>query len=94
MAMTTNTQNPDNQRLGGSRWFRLLSVLFAIGLIASACGADDAATEAAGEAADVVEDAVDAVDAGDDSALVQSFDDDKAMDDEEAMEDDEECRAR
>ena len=92
MAMTTNTQNPDNQRLGGSRWFRLLSVLFAIGLIASACGADDAATEAASDVADVVEDAVD----GDDEAMeddgggtpLRSFDDDEAMeDDEEAFED-------
>ena len=92
MAMTTNTQNPDNQRLGGSRWFRLLSVLFAIGLIASACGADDAATDAAGDVADVVEDVVD----GDDEAMeddeggtpLRSFDEDEAMeDDEEAFED-------
>lgn len=80
MATTPNTPDLHDRRLGGSRWFRLLTALFAIALIASACSADDVASETAADAAgDVVEDVVD----GDDSE--ESF----AVAEEEAMEDDE-----
>ncbi len=85
MATTPDTQNPNNRRLGGSRWFRLLSALFAISLIATACGADESATDLA----DAVEDVVD----GDsEESFVESFDEEEAMEDEEeAMEDEEEA---
>ena len=82
MATTPNTPDLHDRRLGGSRWFRLLTALFAIALIASACSADDVVSETAADAAgDVVEDVVD----GDDSE--ESF----AVAEEEAMEDDEEA---
>ena len=83
MATTPNTPDLRDRRLGGSRWFRLLTALFAIALIASACSADDVVSETAADAAgDVVEDVVD----GDDSE--ESFA--VAEEEEEAMEDDEE----
>ena len=82
MATTPNTPDLHDRRLGGSRWFRLLTALFAIALTASACSADDVVSETAADAAgDVVEDVVD----GDDSE--ESF----AVAEEEAMEDDEEA---
>jgi polar amino acid transport system substrate-binding protein len=56
---------------------RLLAMLFAFALVAAACGADDAVTDAAGDVADAAEDAVD--DAGD--AVDDAMDDgDDAMD--------------
>ena len=83
MATTPNTPDLRDRRLGGSRWFRLLTALFAIALIASACSADDVVSETAADAAGgVVEDVVD----GDDSE--ESFA--VAEEEEEAMEDDEE----
>ena len=83
MATTPDTPDLHDRRLGGSRWFRLLTALFAIALIASACSADDVVSETAADATgDVVEDVVD----GDDSE--ESFA--VAEEEEEAMEDDEE----
>ena len=90
MATKHTTQNPNNQRRGGRSWFRLLSALLAITLIASACGGSEDVADTAADAGAVVEEAV----TGDsEESLVQSFDDDEeAMeDDEEAMEDAEEA---
>jgi general L-amino acid transport system substrate-binding protein len=66
---------------------KLLSVIFAVVLVATACGSDsvvDDVTDAASDAADTVEDAVTGDDAMDDEEAM----DDDAMDDEEAMDDD------
>ncbi len=87
MATTPNTPDLHDRRLGGSRWFRLLTALFAIALIASACSADDVVSETAADAAgDVVEDVVDG---GDDEEEAMEDDEEEAMEDdeEEAMED-------
>ena len=91
MATTPNTPDLHDRRLGGSRWFRLLTALFAIALIASACSADDVVSETAADAAgDVVEDVVD----GDDSEESFAVAEEEAMeDDEEAMEDSDDGRA-
>ena len=90
MATTPNTPDLHDRRLGGSRWFRLLTALFAIALIASACSADDVVSETAADAAgDVVEDVVD----GDDEEAMEDSGESFVLaedDEEEAMEDDEE----
>ena len=87
MATTPNTPDLHDRRLGGSRWFRLLTALFAIALIASACSADDVVSETAADAAGVVVE--DVVDGGDDEEEAMEDDEEEAMEDdeEEAMED-------
>ena len=87
MATTPNTQDQNDRRLGGSRWFRLLTALFAIALIATACGSSDTVSDAtASDTADAVEDAVD----GDDEEAMEDSGESFVVADEEAMEDDEE----
>ena len=88
MATTPNTQDQNDRRLGGSRWFRLLTALFAIALIATACGSSDTVSDAtASDTADAVEDAVDG---DDEEAMEDSGESFVVADEEEAMEDDEE----
>ena len=91
MATTPNTQDQNDRRLGGSRWFRLLTALFAIALIATACGSSDTVSDAtASDTADAVEDAVD----GDDEEAMEDSGESFVLaedDEEEAMEDDEEA---
>ena len=99
MATTPNTQDQNDRRLGGSRWFRLLTALFAIALIATACGSSDTVSDAtASDTADAVEDAVDgddeeAMEDSGESFVLAEDDEEEAMEDdeEEAMEDDEEA---
>ena len=87
MATTPNTQDQNDRRLGGSRWFRLLTALFAIALIATACGSSDTVSDAtASDTADAVEDVVD----GDDEEAMEDSGESFVVADEEAMEDDEE----
>ncbi len=92
MATTTQTQKTPQ----GSAVRRLLALLLALVLIATACGSDASDTtsssDSAAEATDAAGDAVDAVESGsDDSGDTRVFTDDsvdEAMEDEEAMEDD------
>ena len=100
MATTPNTPDQNDRRLGGSRWFRLLTALFAIALIASACSADDVLSETAADAAgDVVEEVVDGddeeamEDSGESFVLTEDDEEEAMEDDEEAMEDSDDGRA-
>ena len=99
MATTHTAPTQTSSPRGGRRWFHLLAALLTLTLIATACGVDpvsEAASDTSGDAADVVEDAVDgddeeAMEDDEDSSFVDSFEEEAMEDDEEeAMEDDSE----
>ena len=75
--------------MGKNTLARLLALLMAFGLVAAACGADDAVEDAVDAAGDAADDAADAAgDAADDAA--DAAEEVMEDDDDEAMEDDEE----
>ena len=70
------------------KMLKMLGMLLAIVMIAAACGSTvDSATEAAGEVADEVEEAVD----GDEEEAMEDEEEEAMEDEEEAMEDEEEA---
>ena len=98
MATTTQTQEMPQSRGTRGSAARLLALLLAIVMIASACGSSSDTTDAVSDAADAAGDAADfSEDAVGDSAAVETDDSgdddamedfDAAMEDEDAMEDD------
>ena len=62
---------------------KLLGLFAALAMVAAACGADDAVTDLADEATDVVEDVVDGDDGEEEEAMEEEEEDGEAMEEEE-----------